>query len=186
MPRDDDDDAVAEPKDDSLTYLVRKLRSLLRSEAKDQSLRDLFEKLDKNGDKKVTAVELRKGLKDLGFRLDDDEVRDIIKYCDVDGDGEISYLEFESFVESPECKDADVQDVLDRLREIAEGQGGSIAKRIEEMFEDLDEDLSGDVDADEFHDGLRGLGLTLTVKEAEDITKRFPSTGKNAVGPKGP
>jgi len=186
MPRDDDDDAIAEPKDDSLTYLVRKLRSLLRSEAKDQSLRDLFEKLDKNGDKKVTAVELRKGLKDLGFRLDDDEVRDIIKYCDVDGDGEISYLEFESFVESPECKDADVQDVLDRLREIAEGQGGSIAKRIEEMFEDLDEDLSGDVDADEFHDGLRGLGLTLTVKEAEDITKRFPSTGKNAVGPKGP
>ena len=93
-----------------------------------ESLRDLFEKLDKNGDKKVTAVELRKGLKDLGFRLDDDEVRDIIKYCDVDGDGEISYLEFESFVESPECKDADVQDVLDRLREIAEGQGGSIAK----------------------------------------------------------
>ena len=112
MPRDDDDDAIAEPKDDSLTYLVRKLRALLRSEAKDQSLRDLFEKLDKNGDKKVTAVELRKGLKDLGFRLDDDEVRDIIKYCDVDGDGEISYLEFESFVESPECKDADVQDVL--------------------------------------------------------------------------
>ena len=186
MPRDDDADAVAEPKDDSLTYLVRKLRALLRSEAKDQSLRDLFEKLDKNGDKKVTAVELRKGLKDLGFRLDDDEVRDIIKYCDVDGDGEISYLEFESFVESPECKDADVQDVLDRLREIAEGQGGSIARRIEEMFEELDEDLSGDVDADEFHDGLRGLGLTLTVKEAEDITKRFPSTGKNAVGPKGP
>ena len=34
--------------------------------------------------------------------------------------------------------------------------------------------------------GSRGLGLTLTVKEAEDITKRFPSTGKNAVGPKGP
>ena len=100
MPRDDDDDAIAEPKDDSLTYLVRKLRALLRSEAKDQSLRDLFEKLDKNGDKKVTAVELRKGLKDLGFRLDDDEVRDIIKYCDVDGDGEISYLEFESFVDS--------------------------------------------------------------------------------------
>ena len=61
-----------------------------------------------------------------------------------------------------------------------------IAKRIEEMFEELDEDLSGDVDADEFHDGLRGLGLTLTVKEAEDITKRFPSTGKNAIGPKGP
>ena len=59
MPRDDDDDAIAEPKDDSLTYLVRKLRALLRSEAKDQSLRDLFEKLDKNGDKKVTAVELR-------------------------------------------------------------------------------------------------------------------------------
>ena len=81
-----------------LPHLSGEGRALLRSEAKDQSLRDLFEKLDKNGDKKVTAVELRKGLKDLGF-ADDDEVRDIIKYCDVD-DGEISYLEFESFVES--------------------------------------------------------------------------------------
>ena len=68
---------------------------------------------------------------------------------DVDGDGEISYLEFESFVESPECKDADVQDVLDRLREIAEGQGGSIAKRIEEMFEELEEeDKSGERELD--------------------------------------
>lgn len=110
MPRDD----VAEPKDDDgVTYLVRKLRHLLKKEAKEESLRDLFTKLDKNGDKRVTAVEFRKGLKDLGFRLDNDEVRDIVKYCDVDGDGEISYLEFESFVESPECKDADVQDVLD-------------------------------------------------------------------------
>jgi Ca2+-binding EF-hand superfamily protein len=90
MPRDD----VAEPKDDdSVTYLVRKLRHLLKSESKDQSLRDLFARLDKNKDKGVTAVEFRKGLKDLGFRLDDDEVRDIVKYCDVDGDGEISYLE---------------------------------------------------------------------------------------------
>jgi len=183
MPRDD----VAEPKDDdSVTYLVRKLRHLLKSESKDQSLRDLFARLDKNKDNRVTAVEFRKGLKDLGFRLDDDEVRDIVKYCDVDGDGEISYLEFESFVESPECKDADVQDVLDRLRATGREQGGSVAHRIEEIFEQLDEDLSGDLDADEVHDGLRNLGLTLTVKEVEDITKRFPSTGKNAIGPRGP
>ncbi|KAK7241864.1 protein serine/threonine kinase [Aureococcus anophagefferens] len=124
---------VAESKydDDDVTFLVRKLRKLLRAEAKD----------------------FRRGLKDLGLALDDDEIRDVIRHCDLDGDGE-THLEFESFVES-EMKDAGVQDVLDRLREIVD---------------------RGDVDADEFHAGLRKFGITLTVAEADEVTRRFPCT----------
>ena len=179
---------------------MRKLRRLLRSEAKDASLRDLFEKLDRNGDRHITAIEFRKGLKDLGFRLDDHEVRgaraettpspskgtgrsnaakiskqgvrEISRRSETSsstatwtatarfrtsGRAEIlpiglgfamafkrttpavqrcknqqqrrsygrdrvgrRYLEFESFVESSEMKDAGVQDVLDRLREIVD------------------------------------------------------------------
>ena len=81
---------VAESKydDDDVTFLVRKLRKLLRAEAKDVSLRRLFDELDRNGDRRITAIEFRRGLKDLGLALDDDEIRDVIRHCDLDGDGE--------------------------------------------------------------------------------------------------
>ena len=167
---------VAESKyeDDDTTYLVRKLRKLLRSEAKDVSLRRLFDELDRNGDQRITAIEFRKGLKDMGMRLDDFEVREIIKHCDLDGDGEISYLEFESFVESNEMKDAGVQDVLDRLREIVDRSPKATYASIQECFEEFDEDYSGDIDAEEFHAGLRKFGITLSVAEADEVTRRFP------------
>ena len=93
MPRDDDDDAIAEPKDDSLTYLVRKLRALLRSEAKDRSARFVREARQKRR-QKSDGRRAGKGLK-FGIPPRRRRGRDIIKYCDVDGDGEISYLEFE-------------------------------------------------------------------------------------------
>jgi hypothetical protein len=140
---------VAESKydDDDVTFLVRKLRKLLRAEAKDVSLRRLFDELDRNGDRRITAIEFRRGLKDLGLALDDDEIRDVIRHCDLDGDGEISYLEFESFVESNEMKDAGVQDVLDRLREIVDRSPKHTYAAIQQVFEEFDEDYSGDVDA---------------------------------------
>ncbi|KAH8091319.1 Ca2-binding protein [Aureococcus anophagefferens] len=169
---------VAESKydDDDVTFLVRKLRKLLRAEAKDVSLRRLFDELDRNGDRRITAIEFRRGLKDLGLALDDDEIRDVIRHCDLDGDGEISYLEFESFVESNEMKDAGVQDVLDRLREIVDRSPKHTYAAIQQVFEEFDEDYSGDVDADEFHAGLRKFGITLTVAEADEVTRRFPCT----------
>ena len=169
---------VAESKydDDDVTFLVRKLRKLLRAEAKDVSLRRLFDELDRNGDRRITAIEFRRGLKDLGLALDDDEIRDVIRHCDLDGDGEISYLEFESFVESNEMKDAGVQDVLDRLREIVDRSPKHTYGAIQQVFEEFDEDYSGDVDADEFHAGLRKFGITLTVAEADEVTRRFPCT----------
>jgi len=82
-------------------------------------------------------------MRDLGFALDDYEVSDIIKHCDLDGDGEISYSEFESFVESSEMKDAGVQDVLDRLREIVDKSRSSTYRAIQDVFEEFDEDLRG-------------------------------------------
>ncbi|KAH8049578.1 Ca2-binding protein [Aureococcus anophagefferens] len=175
---------VAESKydDDDVTFLVRKLRKLLRAEAKDVSLRRLFDELDRNGDRRITAIEFRRGLKDLGLALDDDEIRDVIRHCDLDGDGEISYLEFESFVESNEMKDAGVQDVLDRLREIVDRSPKHTYAAIQQVFEEFDEDYSGDVDADEFHAGLRKFGITLTVAEADEGAAPATHEAKDAHG----
>lgn len=170
---------VAESKydDDDTTYLVRKLRNKLKSEAKHDSVRDLFDQLDRNGDRQITAIEFRSGLRRLGIDLDDWEVRDIIKHCDLDGDGEISFAEFRSFVESNEMKDTDVQDVLERLREIVRAEGRYNVNAIEDVFEEFDDDYSGSIEADEMHAGLRKFNITLTVAEAEKIVQRFPARG---------
>ncbi|KAJ1446759.1 hypothetical protein M885DRAFT_545359 [Pelagophyceae sp. CCMP2097] len=169
---------VAESKfaDDDATYLVRKLRTKLKGEAKSDSVRDLFEQLDRNGDRSITCIEFRSGLKKLGMDLDDWEVRELIRHIDLDGDGEITYREFESFVNSSESKDSDVQDVLDRLRDICKnGKTGYSA--MQKCFEAFDTDYSGSIEADELHGGLRKFGITLTVAEADDVVRRFPGRG---------
>lgn len=172
---------VAESKydDDEVNYLVRKIRKLLRLEAKAESIRNLFEHLDRNGDGTITALEFRKGLRDLGFDLDDFELSQLVRHCDLNGNGEVSYREFESFVTAPEMKDSDVQEVLDRLRDIVEGRHSWNA--MQDVFEEFDTDLSGAIEVDELHEGLRRFGITLSVAEAERVLKRFPHSSHNRI-----
>lgn len=169
---------VAEGKydEEEVTYLVRKIRHLLRTEAKAESLRQLFEDLDRNGDGTITALEFRKGLRELGFRLDDVEVGQLVRHCDLNGNGEISFAEFESFVKSREMQDSDVQEILDRLRDEVDGKRHSM-NAMQDVFEEFDVDLSGTIDLGELHEGLRRFGITLSVAEADRVMRRFPSRG---------
>ncbi|KAJ8612675.1 hypothetical protein CTAYLR_002135, partial [Chrysophaeum taylorii] len=173
---------VAEPKssEDDVTYLVRKIRKVLRTEAKSESLRSLFRELDRNGDGSITALEFRKGLRDLGFRLDEFEVTELVRHCDLNGNGCVSFREFEDFVNCRTMRDRDarggVQEVLDRLGEIVEKKYSW--RGMQEAFEEFDADFSGEIDAEEMHEGLRKFGITLSVAEAERVLARFPGDGR--------
>lgn len=50
-----------------------------------------FKLFDKNGDGQIDANELRHLLVNLGEKLTDDEVDEIITEIDIDGDGNIDY-----------------------------------------------------------------------------------------------
>uniref|UniRef100_A0A646QDE0 Calglandulin n=1 Tax=Hemiscolopendra marginata TaxID=943146 RepID=A0A646QDE0_9MYRI len=66
----------------------------------EEELREAFRVFDKNGDGFISASELRHVMTNLGEKLTDEEVDDMIKEADMDGDGLVNYEEFVSILTS--------------------------------------------------------------------------------------
>ena len=58
-------------------------------------VRQQFEFFDKNGDGFIEKKELKKGLKQLNQKIEKSTIKRMIKEADVDGDGKISFQEFQ-------------------------------------------------------------------------------------------
>lgn len=58
---------------------------------KEDELREAFRVFDRNGDGYISAPELRLVMTNLGEKLTDEEVDDMIREADLDGDGVVSY-----------------------------------------------------------------------------------------------
>ncbi|XP_006662709.1 putative calmodulin-like protein 2 isoform X2 [Oryza brachyantha] len=76
--------------DEFLSLLARKLRD---TEAEDD-IRDAFRVFDKDQNGFITADELRHVMTNLGDRISDDELAEMLHEADGDGDGQIDYNEF--------------------------------------------------------------------------------------------
>ena len=63
----------------------------LRDNDTEEQLREAFKVFDKNGDGFISAAELRHVLTNVGEKMADEEVDDIMKVAGVDGDGQINY-----------------------------------------------------------------------------------------------
>lgn len=57
----------------------------------EEELREAFRVFDKNGDGYISSSELRHVMTNLGEKLSDEEVDDMIKEADMDGDGKVNY-----------------------------------------------------------------------------------------------
>lgn len=60
----------------------------------DTALREAFKMFDKDGNGYISAAELRTVMCNLGEKLTEQEVDDMIKEADVDADGMVNYEEF--------------------------------------------------------------------------------------------
>ncbi|XP_019640276.1 PREDICTED: calmodulin-like [Branchiostoma belcheri] len=60
----------------------------------EEELKNAFKTFDKDGDGYITPAELRVVMTNLGEKLTDDEVDEMIHDADQDGDGKIDYDEF--------------------------------------------------------------------------------------------
>jgi len=60
----------------------------------EEELREAFRVFDKNQDGFISSAELRHVMTNLGEKLSDEEVDDMIKEADIDGDGMVNYHEF--------------------------------------------------------------------------------------------
>lgn len=68
---------------------------------KEEELREAFRVFDRNGDGFINAAELRHVMTNLGEKLTDEEVEDMIKEADLDGDGLVNYDEFVNVLMAP-------------------------------------------------------------------------------------
>ncbi|KAF9405635.1 hypothetical protein BGZ94_003433 [Podila epigama] len=73
-----------------LTMMARKMKDT----DSEEEIKEAFKVFDKDGNGFISSAELRHVLTNLGERLTDAEVDEMIHEVDVDGDGQINYDEF--------------------------------------------------------------------------------------------
>eukprot|EP00168_Porphyra_purpurea_P018874 TRINITY_DN7236_c0_g1_i10.p5 TRINITY_DN7236_c0_g1~~TRINITY_DN7236_c0_g1_i10.p5 ORF type:complete len:102 (-),score=46.03 TRINITY_DN7236_c0_g1_i10:187-492(-) len=73
-----------------VTLMARKMNNT----DKDSEIFEAFKVFDKDGSGKIDATELRNIMMSLGENLSDEEVNQMIKEADLNGDGEIDFDEF--------------------------------------------------------------------------------------------
>ncbi|CAF4800110.1 unnamed protein product [Pieris macdunnoughi] len=85
------------------------------AEQEERELRDAFRVFDKHNRGYICASDLRAVLQCLGEDLSEEEIEDMIKEVDSDGDGRIDFLEFVRALGEPEdaCDDEEDDDILE-------------------------------------------------------------------------
>merc|ERR1712179_580458 len=73
-----------------LTMMARKMKD----PDSEEELREAFRVFDKDGNGFISAAELRHVITNLGEKLTNEEVDEMIREADMGGDGQINYEEF--------------------------------------------------------------------------------------------
>ena len=73
-----------------LTMMARKMKDT----DSEEEILEAFKVFDKDGNGFISAAELRHIMANLGEKLTDEEVDEMIREADIDGDGQINYEEF--------------------------------------------------------------------------------------------
>uniref|UniRef100_A0ABD2WDX8 EF-hand domain-containing protein n=1 Tax=Trichogramma kaykai TaxID=54128 RepID=A0ABD2WDX8_9HYME len=80
-------------------FLQMMSKKMKGAEGEDE-LREAFRVFDKNNDGLISSIELRHVMTNLGEKLSEEEVDDMIKEADLDGDGMVNYEEFVTILTS--------------------------------------------------------------------------------------
>ncbi|OXU26936.1 hypothetical protein TSAR_000449 [Trichomalopsis sarcophagae] len=134
-------------------FLQMMSKKMKGAEGEDE-LREAFRVFDKNNDGLISSVELRHVMTNLGEKLSEEEVDDMIKEADLDGDGMVNYEGELSYIEEPTIVHANCNK---QSRKIAE-------TRISKHF--------GELRPYEYK-GVRGYNETL-----RSIGRRYAAPGK--------
>ena len=80
-----------------LSLVARKMMSETESE---EEMIHAFKVFNRDGDGFISAPELRSVMVNLGEKLTDEELEEMIREADVDGDGQINYQEFKRLMKT--------------------------------------------------------------------------------------
>ena len=70
-----------------LTTMAKKMKDT----DSEEELKEAFRVFDKDGNGYISAAELRHVMTNLGEKLTDEEVDEMIREADIDGDGQVNY-----------------------------------------------------------------------------------------------
>jgi len=79
-----------------LTMMARKMKDT----DSEEEIREAFRVFDKDGNGFISAAELRHVMTNLGEKLTDEEVDEMIREADIDGDGQVNYEGIFPLIES--------------------------------------------------------------------------------------
>ena len=132
------------------------------SEEELAEFKEAFNMFDKDGDGTITVYELGTVMRSLGRECTEQEVKDMIKEVDTDGNGEIDFQEF-----------------LDLMARKIDGR--SFEDELKEVFMTLDDDGSGYITDDEIKMIMHALGEKVTDQDIQEMIKFADSDGDDQV-----
>lgn len=126
-----------------------------------QMYRRYFEKFDINGDGVISAQELQKVSRKLGYRFTQEQLDEIMRANDLDRNG---CLTFDEFLTAMPCNFENISSDEHKMADIRR------------KFQEFDQDGNGLVSLDEAHDILR-KELAFTPVQTEELVKRYDKNG---------
>ncbi|XP_010935758.1 calmodulin [Elaeis guineensis] len=123
---------------------------------------EAFSLFDKDGDGCITLEELETVIKSLGQNPTEDELHEMIKEIDADGNGTIEFGEFLSLM-ARKMKETDAEE------------------EIKEAFKVFDKDQNGYISASELKNVMISLGEKLTDEEVDQMIKEADLDGDGQV-----
>uniref|UniRef100_UPI00398F8B66 mitochondrial adenyl nucleotide antiporter SLC25A24-like isoform X1 n=2 Tax=Pristiophorus japonicus TaxID=55135 RepID=UPI00398F8B66 len=113
---------------------------------------ELFQQFDTNKDGRVDMTELGEGLRSMGMLTRADTEQEILRAGDTNLDGQLDLAEFIEYLRQHE-------------------------KKLKLMFKSLDRNNDGQIDASEIQLTLSGLGISVTLPQAEKILLSMDKDG---------
>lgn len=131
----------------------------------EEELRASFRLFDKDGDGRITDVELRDVLAKMGMPVSLEEVRAMIRSVDADSNGTV---EFDEFVRAVEM----------RRRSMS---GGDDEAHWREVFAMFDSDSNGKISAEELQRVMTNFGQKMTLEEAKSMIRDLDVDGDGEI-----
>jgi Ca2+-binding EF-hand superfamily protein len=146
---------------------------------KRQEWKGIFDMLDSGRSGAISAKELKIALKGMGLRLDETEVRNLVREYDPEGSEEIEFPEFCDIMTAKEKEIAVAESLglehANKRKKRSKGYQMSEDRELEtrRVFQSFDTDGNGAIDIHELQSALRILGFYKTDSEVAEIMRQY-------------
>uniref|UniRef100_A0A803M1X1 non-specific serine/threonine protein kinase n=1 Tax=Chenopodium quinoa TaxID=63459 RepID=A0A803M1X1_CHEQI len=154
------------------------LKVIAENMSEEKGFKAMFDNMDTDNSGSITYDELKKGLAELGSKLTETEVKQLMEATDVDGNGTIDYMEFITATMNRHRLETD-ENLLKAFRYFDKDNSGFITmdelenemmiygiadeSSIKEIISEVDTDNDGKINYDEFCAVMKS-GTTAQVK----------------------